>query len=38
VAEEKRSYTGAYLKPLLKAPRAEVTAKPKRKARTKAVE
>lgn len=33
VAEEPLSYTGAYLKPLLKGPRAEVAPKPKRKAR-----
>jgi excinuclease ABC subunit A len=34
VAEEKRSYTGAYLKPLLKGPRAEVVSTSKKKART----
>jgi excinuclease ABC subunit A len=38
VAEEKRSYTGAYLKRLLKGPRAEVAPKPKRKTRAKAVD
>src|SRR3569832_2273535 len=38
VAEEPRSYTGAYLKPLLKGPRAEAAPKPKRKTRAKAVE
>jgi excinuclease ABC subunit A len=37
VAEEPRSYTGAYLKPLLNGPRAEVAPAPKKKTRTKAV-
>ncbi|MDB5693565.1 MAG: uvrA, partial [Alphaproteobacteria bacterium] len=36
VAEEPRSYTGAYLKPLLKGRRADVALKPKRKARASA--
>ena len=34
VAEEKRSYTGAYLKPLLKGPRAEAPASRKKKTRS----
>ena len=34
VAEESRSYTGSYLKPLLQAPRAEPVATPKKKARS----
>ncbi|HEY1604585.1 MAG TPA: excinuclease ABC subunit UvrA [Allosphingosinicella sp.] len=38
VAEEPRSYTGAYLKPLLKGLRAEAAPKPKRKARARAME
>jgi excinuclease ABC subunit A len=36
VAEEPRSYTGAYLKPLLKGPRSESGPAPKRKARASA--
>ena len=36
VAEVKRSYTGGYLKPLLKGPRAEAIAAPRKKARSSA--